>query len=196
MKLILASGSPSRSALMKNAGLDFDTIPADLDERAAEQPLLNAGASLDDVARALSMAKASLVSEANPDAIVIGADQVLDLGGERLTKPADMKAARRQLLRLSARTHTLHSAICCAHGGEIVWQHVEPASMTVRRLTPAFIGEYLAAVGPEVLSSVGGYQIEGRGIQLFERIEGDFFAILGLPMVPLLAFLRLQGVLE
>ena len=162
----------------------------------SEQPLLDAGASLDDVAGALAMAKASLVSEANPDAIVIGADQVLDLGGERLTKPADMEAARRQLLRLSGRTHTLHSAICCARGGEIVWQHVEPASMTVRRLPPAFIGEYLAAVGPEVLSSVGGYQIEGRGIQLFEKIEGDFFAILGLPMVPLLAFLRLQGVLE
>ena len=119
---------------------------------------------------------------------------MLDLDGERLTKPADMEAARRQLLKLSGRTHLLHSAVACARGGEIVWQHVETAALTMRKLTPAFIGRYLAAVGEEALTSVGGYQLEGRGIQLFEKVDGDFFAILGLPLLPLLAFLRSEGV--
>lgn len=196
MTLILASGSSSRRMLLANAGLDFSVVPADLDERAAEAPLLQAGAEVADVALALSMAKATMVSEVHPGAIVIGADQMLELDGERLTKPEDMEAARHQLLKLSGKTHTLHSAVVCARGGEIVWQHVEPAHMTMRKLSPQFIGRYLAAVGPAALSSVGAYQVEGRGIQLFERIDGDFFAILGLPFLPLLAFLRTQGIIE
>ena len=196
MTLILASGSRSRRALLENAGLALDVVPADLDERSAEEPLLKAGAPLEDIALALAMAKASMVSEAHPGALVVGADQMLELEGERLNKPEDMEAARRQLLRLSGKTHTLHSAVSCARGGEIVWQHVEPAHMTMRKLTPQFIGRYLAAVGPEALTSVGAYQVEGRGIQLFEKIDGDFFAILGLPLLPLLAFLRSEGIVE
>ena len=196
MKLILASGSRSRRALLENAGLAFDVVPADLDERAAEAPLLKAGAPPEDVALALAMAKAGMVSDAHPGALVIGADQMLELEGERLNKPEDMDAARLQLLRLSGRTHTLHTAVSCARGGEIVWQHVEPARMTMRKLAPQFIGRYLAAVGPEALTSVGAYQVEGRGIQLFEKIDGDFFAILGLPLLPLLAFLRSEGIVE
>jgi septum formation protein len=196
MTLILASGSRSRRALLENAGLTLDVVPADLDERAAEEPLLKAGATPEDIALALAMGKATMVSEAHPGALVIGADQMLELEGERLNKPEDMEAARRQLLRLSGKTHTLHSAVCCARGRGIVWQHAEPAYMTMRKLTPQFIGRYLAAVGPEALTSVGAYQVEGRGIQLFEKIDGDFFAILGLPLLPLLGFLRSEGVVE
>jgi septum formation protein len=196
MKLILASGSSSRRALLENAGLEFEVVPAELDERAAEAPLLQAGADVADIALALAMAKATMVSEAHAGALVIGADQMLELDGERLTKPADMEAARHQLLKLSGKSHTLHASVVCARDGGIVWEHVEPAHMTMRRLTPKFIGRYLAAVGPDALSSVGAYQIEGRGIQLFEKIDGDFFAILGLPLLPLLAFLRSQGIVE
>jgi septum formation protein len=127
---------------------------------------------------------------------VIGADQVLELDGERLTKPADMEEARRQLLRLSGRTHQLHSAIACARGGGILWQHSETAHLTMRKFSPAFVGHYLAAIGAGALNSVGAYQLEGRGIQLFDKVDGDYFGILGLPLLPLLAFLRSEGVLE
>ena len=196
MTLVLASASGTRKALLANAGLSFEVVPADIDERSAEAPLLEAGASLDDVALALAMAKAVNVSEARSGRLVIGADLVLDLEGERMTKAADMEGARRYLLKLSARTHLLHSAVACARDGEIVWQHVETAAMTMRRLSPEFIGRYLAAVGDEALKSVGCYQLEGQGAQLFETVEGDFFAILGLPLLPLLAFLRSAGCLE
>jgi septum formation protein len=196
MTLVLASASPSRRSLLENAGLSFEVVSADIDERAAEEPLLRAGATPDDIATALAMVKASAVGGARTDALVIGADQVLDLDGERLTKPADMDAARHQLLKLSGKTHLLHSAVACARGEEIVWQHVETAALTMRKLTPVFIGRYLAAVGDDALKSVGVYQIEGRGIQLFEKVDGDFFTILGLPLLPLLAFLRSEGVVE
>jgi len=196
MALLLASASRTRRDLLKNAGGDFEVVPSTLDERAAEAPLLEAGAEPADLAIALAMAKASEVSDRRPGDLVIGADQVLELDGERLTKPADMEAARRQLLSLSGRTHQLHSAIAAARGGEIVWQHSETASLTMRKLEPAFVGRYLAAVGPDALTSVGAYQVEGRGIQLFERIDGDHSTILGLPLLPLLAFLRGEGVVE
>jgi septum formation protein len=196
VKLILASGSTARRALLANAGLLFDVVPATIDERAAEQPLLDAGAQPEDVALALAMAKASSVSEDHPEALVIGADQVLDLDGESLSKPPDMEAARRQLLRLSGQTHQLHSAVACAKGGDIVWQHVETASLTMRRLDPGYVGRYLARVGPAALSSVGSYQLEGEGIRLFERVEGDYFGILGVPLLPLLGFLRSAGAIE
>ena len=196
MRLILASGSPARRTLLANAGVPFDVVPAGLDERAAEAPLLEAGASPADLALALAMAKAVAVSELHPEALVIGADQTLDLDGERLTKPEDMEAARRQLLRLSGRTHALHSAVAAARGGEIVWDETETARLTMRRLEPAGIGRYLAEIGAPALSSVGAYQLEGRGVRLFEKIDGDYFAILGLPLLPLLAFLRREGLVE
>jgi len=195
MRLILASSSASRRKLLENAGVSFEVVAPELDERAAERPLLQADAAVEDIALALAMAKGVMVSEAHPGALVIGADQMLELDGERLTKAEDMEAARRQLLRLCGKTHTLHAAVACARDGQIVWQHCEPAHMTMRQITPEFIGRYLAAVGPEALSSVGVYQIEGRGVQLFEKIDGDFFAILGLPLLPLLSFLRREGVI-
>ncbi len=196
MSLILASGSPTRRMLLQNAGLTFETVPAQIDERAAEQPLLETGASLPDVAGALAMAKALIVSEKYPQDLVIGADQLLELDGVRLTKPVDMEAARRQLLALSGRTHELHSAVACARGGAVIWHDVHTSSLTMRRLDPGYVGRHLALVGPSVLGSVGAYQLEGPGIQLFERIEGDYFAILGIPLLPLLGLLRDQGVIE
>lgn len=196
MTLVLASASRVRQALLKNAGIAFEAQPAAIDERTAERPLLEAGSPPDDIAQALAMAKAVSVSEERPEALVIGADQVLGFEGECLSKPIDMEAARRQLLRLSGKTHALHTAVAGARSGEIVWQYAETAHLTMRQLTPAFVGHYLAAVGPQALESVGAYQIEGRGIQLFAEIDGDHFAILGLPLLPLLAFLRSQDIME
>jgi len=196
MNLVLASASRTRQSLLQNAGILFESVPSTLDERAAEQPLLEAGATPEDIALALAMAKAAKVSAERRGELVVGADQVLEFEGKRLTKPEDMEAARRMLLHLAGRTHLLHSALAAAQEGAVIWQHVETARLTMRPVKPASIGRYLAAVGDAALSSVGAYQIEGRGIELFERIEGDYFAILGLPLLPLLAFLRAEGVIE
>ena len=196
MKLILASGSPARRAMLANAGLRFEVHPAELDERTAEKPLLRAGVAIEEVTLALAMAKAETASARHPDDLVIGADQMLELDGERLTKPADLEAARRQLLALSGRTHELHSAAVCARNGDVVWRHVETARLTMRRLDPAFVGRYLAQAGDAARQSVGAYQLEGLGIQLFDRVDGDFFVMLGLPLLPLLAFLRSVGLAE
>lgn len=191
--LVLASGSPTRRALLENAGLEFATVRPDVDERAAEQPLAEAGGSPQEVARLLAAVKASVVSEMRHGDLVIGADQVLELDGERFVKPVEMEAARRQLLKLAGRTHYLHAAAACARNGEVIWEGLQSAVMTMRPLGPAAIGRYLAAVGPVALESVGAYQLERRGVQLFDRVEGDYFAILGIPLLPLLAFLRTEG---
>ena len=196
MAIILASASFTRRAVLKNAGLTAESLPADIDERAAEQPLLKSGADADDLAQALAMIKASHVSEQRPADLVIGADQTLEIAGERLSKPADMAAARRQLLKLAGRTHRLHSAVACCQRGAVIWQHLETVTLIMRPLSPEEIGRYLAKVGQTALTSVGAYRIEGPGIQLFERIDGDYFAILGLPLLPLLVFLRAQGEIE
>lgn len=196
MILVLASASPARHAILQNAGLSFEAVPARIDERAAEEPLVKTGAPPEDVGLALAMAKAASVSETRPGALVVGADQVLAFEGRPFSKPKDMEDARRQLLRLSGRTHELHSAVACARDGDVVWQHVETARLTMRPLGPGDVGRYLAAAGDAALESVGAYQIEGRGIQLFDRIDGDYFAILGLPLLPLLKYLRAEGVIE
>ncbi|WP_417687319.1 Maf-like protein [Roseibium sp.] len=196
MTLVLASGSRIRSELLKNAGLQIDIDPAGVDERAVEAPLIEAGMPPEDLAAILAEAKANDVSERRPADLVIGADQVLAFEGERYTKPADMEAARRQLLNFAGKTHELHSAVVLSRNGEAIWRHVSTARLTMRELTPAFVGHYLADVGEVALSSVGAYQLEGPGVQLFERIDGDYFTILGLPLLPLLEELRVQGVLE
>lgn len=195
-RIVLASSSPFRADILKNAGLAFEVKPAELDERAAEAPLAETGASPQDVAQVLAEAKATEVSERAGDAWVVGADQTLSLGDEIFHKPDDMEGARRHLLALSGKTHQLNSAVVLARGGEVVWRHVATASLTMRKLDPAFIGRHLAAVGEKALSSVGAYQIEGPGIQLFERIEGDYFTIVGLPLLPLLAELRSRGAID
>src|SRR5690606_26180119 len=140
--------------------------------------------------------KAVDVSEREPGALVIGADQTLSLGDEVFHKPADMEGARRHLLKLSGRTHQLNSAVVIARDGEVIWRHVGVARLTMRDLDPGFIGRHLSSVGEKARSSVGAYQIEGEGIQLFEKIEGDTFTIVGLPLLPLLAELRSLGAID
>jgi len=195
--LILASASKIRARLLEAAGLAFIVEPASLDEHAMHQAL-SATDSLNaqDVAKVLARAKAEAVSDLAPAAFVIGADQVLALGDRILTKPDSMEAARRELLDLSGKSHSLHTAVALATKGVTVWAHSETSTLLMRELTPQFIGRYLAAAGEEVLSSVGAYQIEGLGIELFEKIEGDYFSMLGLPLLPLLDALRGEGAIE
>ncbi|WP_185984185.1 Maf-like protein [Aureimonas mangrovi] len=195
-KIVLASGSTHRAALLRNAGLAFTVSPSTLDERELEAPLERSGASPADIAEVLAEAKAVDVSERSPGALVIGADQTLDLGGAALHKPADMEEARRQLLSLSGRTHRLTSAVVIARDGEVLWRLADSADITFRKLTPPEIGRYLAKAGEAALSCVGAYQVEGPGITLMERIEGDHFTIVGLPLLPLLGKLRELGALD
>ncbi|BCM16245.1 Maf-like protein [Mesorhizobium sp. J8] len=195
-KIILASGSPFRKTMLVNAGLDIEAMPANVDERALEAPLKDSGASPEDVASILAEAKATEVSERKPGALVLGCDQTLSLGDEIFHKPADMEGARRHLLALSGKTHQLNSAAVLCRDGEVLWRHVGVASLTMRKLDPAFIGRHLARVGAKALSSVGAYQIEGEGIQLFEKIEGDYFTIVGLPLLPVLKELRALGAID
>lgn len=194
--MILASKSPFRARLLKNAGLSFEIHGARLDERKVEAPLMGSGATPDEVALVLAEAKALDVSERFPGRLVIGCDQVLSLDDEIFHKPADMEAARRHLLRLSGRTHALNTAIVLAMDGEARWRKVEIARMTMRKLEPGFIGRYLARVGEIALQSVGAYQFEAEGVQLFEAVEGDCFTIQGLPLMPLLARLREIGAID
>lgn len=196
MALVLASGSSIRAELLKNAGLSFEIDPSDVDERTVEEPLLKADFSPEDLATILAEAKANDVSMRRPGDFVIGADQILAFEGERFTKPESQAAARRQLLAFSGQTHELLSAVVISSKGEAIWRHVSIAQLTMRDLTPAFVGQYMAEVGDTVLSSVGAYQLEGPGVQLFEKIDGDYFTVLGLPLLPLLDQLRQLKVIE
>lgn len=195
--LILASGSATRRTLLQRAGLTFDVDVPDLDEDAMREAM-GPEDSLDpsDVAEVLARGKAEAVSERNPDAFVVGGDQVLSLDGRIYGKPKSMEEARARLLDFSGKTHRLHTAVVIAAKGETVWAHVDVPALTMRPLTPQFVGRYLAAAGDGVLGSVGAYQIESLGIQLFEKIDGDFFSILGLPLLPLLEALRRDGAIE
>lgn len=195
-RIILASASPFRKALLENAGIAVTTVPAHVDERAVETAVVGGGVTPGELAQILAEAKAIEVSERHPEAWVVGSDQVLSLDGAVLHKVADMDEARRRLLALSGRTHLLETAVVLARGGEAVWRHVSVAEMTMRQITPEFIGRYLAESGPGVIASVGAYQIEGPGIQLFEKVAGDHFTIVGLPLLPLLAALRHNGAID
>ncbi|MGH6762207.1 MAG: Maf-like protein [Phyllobacterium sp.] len=196
LPIILASKSPFRAAILKNAGLEFTVAASQIDERAVEAALEDSGSTPEDLALVLAEAKAQDVSERYPDAVVIGSDQTLSLGDEVFHKPGDMEAARAHLLRLSGKTHHLNSAVVIARRGETLWRHVSVARMTMRTLDPGFIGRHLARTGSVVLQSVGAYQFEGEGAQLFERIDGDYFTIVGLPLLPLLAELRSLGAID
>lgn len=193
--VILASASPSRRSLLEAAGLVVAIRPHGIDERALERTL-GRTATPRSVALALAAAKAGAVSRGEPGALVIGADQTLDLDGHSLAKPADRAEAARQLRRLSGRAHTLHAAFALARDGRILARQARTARLAMRRLPAAEIEWYLDVVGAAALASVGGYQIEGLGIRLFERIEGDIFTILGLPLLPLLKALRGVGALS
>ncbi|MDE1160203.1 MAG: Maf-like protein [Neorhizobium sp.] len=192
--LLLASSSPFRRMLMENAGLTFSHQAAAIDERAIEDTLGNA--TPDAVALSLAKAKALDVAARDPDALVIGSDQTMSLGERVYHKAASRGQAKENLLSLSGKTHRLNSAIALARGGDIVWEHVSHAELTVRPLSEEFVDRYLNRVGEKVFLSVGAYQLEGEGIQLFSEIRGDYFTIVGLPMLPLLDKLRALGAID
>ena len=190
--LLLASTSATRRLLLESAGLPVETEAPGVDERAVEA---GAAAMPRDLARRLAAEKALAVSRRRPGRVVVGADQVLELDGEVLHKPADRAAARRQIARLAGRTHALHTAFAVARDGTVAREGLDSAHLTVRPLDGAAVERYLALAGDAVTRSVGGYQLEGAGIHLFERVEGDHSTILGLPLLPLLAALRGMGLL-
>lgn len=187
--LILASKSTTRKALLAGAGLRFETSPAPIDERALEAEVLGKGGDAPLLARRLAEAKALAVSVSRPG-IVIGADQVLAVDRELLHKPETLAAAATQLDRLAGRTHHLHAGVALAANGRVLWSSTETAALTMRRFDATERDLVLALEGTEVLGSVGAYRLEGPSIRLFERIEGDYFTILGLPLLPLLAAMR------
>ncbi len=191
--LILASQSRARQMLLANAGLHFEAVPADIDERAVQQAsgLLAPG----EIAALLAREKALDVSRGQPGKYVVGADQTLALETRLFSKPSGRAATAEQLRDLAGLSHELHSAVAVARGGKILFEHTAVARMTMRELSGAEIQTYLDDAGEEVTSSVGAYQLEGLGVHLFERIDGDHFTILGLPLLPLLAFLRSERLL-
>jgi septum formation protein len=191
MPLVLASKSKVRRSLLAAAGIPIEVRAAELDERAAERSAPTNEPSA--VAAHLAREKALLVGRSNPGRLILGADQVLALGGKRFTKPSDRAAARAQLGALSSRTHSLHSAVACVQNGAVAFEHVSVAWLTMRTLSDQFLDAYLDAAGDAAMESVGAYQLEGLGSQLFERVEGDYFAVLGLPLLEVLDFLRWQG---
>jgi septum formation protein len=191
--LILASQSRARQMLLTNAGIGFETVPADIDERAVQQA--SGLATPGEIAALLAREKALFVSSRQPGKYIVGADQTLALGDRLFSKPAGRAQAAGQLRALAGRTHELHSAVAVARDGKILFGDVAIARMTMRPLDEAEIAAYLDAAGEAVTSSVGAYQLEGLGVHLFERIEGDHFTILGLPLLPLLAFLRSERLL-
>jgi septum formation protein len=191
--LILASKSHARQGLLTAAGIAFEAIPAELDERAIE--LASALSAPGEIAALLARNKATFVSANHPGRLVLGADQTLMLGERLFSKPSDRAQAAEQLRALAGQSHELHSAAAIAQDGEILFENVSIARMTMRPLDDNAISAYLDAAGAAVTSSVGAYQLERLGIHLFERIEGDHFTILGLPLLPLLAFLRSRRLL-
>ena len=193
MTLVLASGSASRKALLTAAGVVFTSDPADLDEDALMAKLRDAGAEV--MAQTLAEQKALAVSRRHPGRIVLGGDSVIAFGGDYLSKCATLDQARTLLRRLSGQTHLLVSAAALARDGALLWGHASPCQMTMRDLSPQFLEDYLAQEGEAILSSVGCYHFEGRGAQLFARVDGDYFSVLGLPLLPVLAQLRKEGLL-
>jgi len=193
--IVLASQSQSRRALLAGAGVAFDTAASDVDEATIKDQCKAAGKDVAATALELARAKAAVVQQSFPDALVIGADQMLEFEGEWFDKPVDMAAARRQLSVFAGKTHVLHSALIVLGPDGEAWRHVEPARITMRPFSDAFLDEYLDTVGEDVMKSVGGYFMEGPGVQMFDRVDGDFFTVLGLPMTPLLAALRDLGAL-
>jgi septum formation protein len=194
--LVLASQSTGRRRLLQAAGIEHDADMHDLDEEAAKARLVAQGVPASALAQALAEQKAVGVSARRPGELVLGCDQTLSLDdGTRFDKAGSLRELRQQLLSLSGHTHSLFSAMAIAEGGRTVWRHLSVSRLTMRTLSPDFIDAYLDAEGEALLGCVGGYRVEGRGVQLFERIEGSHYAIIGLPLIPLLDYLRQRGLL-
>lgn len=193
---VLASQSAARRRMLGAAGLTFEVQPASIDETSLIEGLLAEGQGGRNIADCLAEMKARRVSAGLPTAWVVGSDQVLSLGSEIFEKPGSVEMARAHLMRLRGKTHVLHSAASIARGGSVVWRHVAEARMTMRAFSEEFLDDYLAQAGPDIVHSVGAYHVEGRGIQLFSRIEGDLFTVQGFPLLPFLDFLRVQGVVR
>ncbi len=196
-QIVLASASRARREMLAAAGVPFTVDPADLDELALRNKLLaeNRPVALSDIAEALAGAKAEEVSRRHAGSLVVAGDQVLAFGPELLTKAKDVKAARATLMKLRGREHELHSAVAFAKDGHIVWVHVATARLFMRDFSDAFLDDYLVRAGERICQSVGAYELEGLGVQLFARIEGDYFTVLGLPLLPALEELRARGVI-
>lgn len=195
--VILASGSRTRLEMLQAAGVAFTVVPADIDEAALRKELQAAKPDITPagIAEELAKAKAQAVSRDHPHALVIGCDQVLSLKGEIFSKPRDLDDARACLMKLRDAEHELHSAAAIAKQGKVSWAQTDTARLTLRKFSPAAVDEYLARDGIEVCRSVGAYRLEGHAIQLFDKIDGDYFTILGVPLLPLLAELRARKVL-
>jgi septum formation protein len=194
-RVILASASRIRRTMLANAGVDVVCEPAAVDEGVVKDAMRGRGEDVDAIAAALAGLKAAAVSARHPDALVIGADSMIACGDTHFDKPPDPARAVEQLLSLSGRTHRLLSAAVVMQGGVCVWQKVDAAHLTMRPFARGFAERYVATIGDAATASVGAYQLEGLGAQLFTRVEGDFFTVLGLPLLPLLDFLRSQGVI-
>ncbi|HWA01339.1 MAG TPA: Maf family nucleotide pyrophosphatase [Caulobacterales bacterium] len=193
MKLILASGSAARRRMLEDAGLPIEVEKPHVDEEAVKAGLRAEGLKPRDQADALAEVKALSVSSRRPG-FVIGADQMLAVEGETLDKPKDLAAARAHLEKLRGRTHELLTAAVIARDGAIIWRHIETPRLRMRAFSDEFLDAYIARAGESALASVGAYQLESLGAQLFERVDGDYFSVLGLPLLPLLAFLREHGI--
>lgn len=196
MSLVLASASAARAAMLRNAGLDFEIRPARVDEDEIKLSLQAEGASARQAAEMLAELKAQRAGRDDADSFIIAADQMLVCDRIWYDKPDDMAQAREQLLSLRGKTHELTSAVVLARGGSIIWRHIDTAKLTMRDFSDGFLDAYLAQAGDKVLHSVGCYQLEGLGAQLFGRIQGDVFTILGMPLLPLLDILRENRVLR
>lgn len=192
--LVLASGSRTRAAMLEQAGVSAILDKPLVDEDEVKAAGRAEGVPADAVAEALAELKAQRITRRHPSALVVGADQMLECEGRWFDKPADRAAARAQLLDLRGKTHRLVSCAVVVRDGERMWHKVDSARLTMRNFTEDFLDDYLDRVGDDVVHSVGAYQLEGLGAQLFQRVEGDFFTILGLPLLPLLGFLRVHGV--
>lgn len=194
--LVLASASPSRRMLMENAGLNFQAVAAQIDERAVEREIEHRSLGPGELALELASSKALEVSSRFPHALVIGCDQTMSLGSQVFHKPADRDAARANLRLLRGKTHRLNSGVVLVRDGREIWRHLSTADLSMREFSDAFLEDYLVRCGDDVMKSVGCYQLEGIGIQLFNFVVGDYFTILGLPLLPLLGQLRMLGELD
>ena len=194
--LLLASTSATRLNLLKAASIPVEPVAPNIDERLVEAELQERRLTPDLIALELARAKGSQISKLHRDRLVLSADQTLALGADQFHKPKSREDARAQLLTLSGNVHSLHSAVTCFRGGQCIFSHVQSAHLTMRDFGAEFVDTYLDAVGPAALQSVGGYQLEGPGVHLFESVEGDHSTILGLPILPVLSFLRTVGAVE